>query len=126
MDTDSLPELHSSSIQPTSPKNLEENPFNDILSEAIQIAKIEYDQEYGLDELSDLLDTHAENLNHSYVLLDNHANTTNDDTVNIQATEITQRSSNKRNDRSLCNRKIHTDQRDQASADKAKCGNGGS
>lgn len=41
MDTDSLPELHSSSIQPTSPS--EETPFNDILSEAIQIAGIEND-----------------------------------------------------------------------------------
>lgn len=87
MDTDSLPELNISSIQPTSPKNSEETPFNDILSEAIQIAGIENDQEYGLDDLPDLLDTHAENLNHSFGLVDNHANTTNDDTVNFQSTE---------------------------------------
>lgn len=65
------------------------HPYNqhDILSEAIQIAGIENDQEYGLNDLPDLLDTHAENLKHSFGLVDNHANTTNDDTVNFQATE---------------------------------------
>lgn len=88
MDTDtSQTPYSSSSIQPTSSKNSEENPFNDILSEAVQIAGIKNDQEYGLDDLPDLLDTHAENLNHSYGLVNNHANTVNGDTVKFQATK---------------------------------------
>lgn len=39
MDIDSLPILHSPSIQP-SQKNTEQNPFKDILLKAIQIAGI--------------------------------------------------------------------------------------
>lgn len=48
------------------------------LSEAIQIAVIENEQEYGLDDLPDLLDIQDENFNHSYRLVNNHANTAND------------------------------------------------
>lgn len=64
MDTDtSQTSYSSSSIQPTSSKKkFRRKPFNDILSEAVQIAGIENDQEYGLDDLPDLLDTHGRKL----------------------------------------------------------------
>lgn len=44
-DTDSLPELHSVPMQPTSLKNREQNLPNDILLEAMKIAGNEKDLE---------------------------------------------------------------------------------
>lgn len=60
-----LPKLHTvvhPYNQHLQKKKFRRKPFNDILSEAVQIAGIENDQEYGLDDLPDLLDTHGRKL----------------------------------------------------------------
>jgi len=87
MDTDSLPDLHSPSKQTASSKSPESNSSNDILSEAIQIAGIENDQENGFDDIPDLFEIQDENSNHSYASEDNYANIANNDTANFQTTE---------------------------------------
>lgn len=60
MDIDSLPILHSPSIQP-SQKNTEQNPFKDILLKAIQIAGIYNSQDNEFHDLPLLLDIQDKN-----------------------------------------------------------------
>lgn len=85
MDIDSLPILHSPSIQP-SQKNTEQNTLKDILLKAIQIGGIWNSQDNELHDLPLLLDIQDKNLNHSYALVNYYANTTINNTANFQAT----------------------------------------